>query len=116
MNTVTLTGSVLRVEPRGLDQLWTLTRRLDVPLAHVRGATVDPGADAEPKGLRRPGLRIPGKAAGTFSRDGVRSFWNIGTHGSTVVVELSGERYQRLYLSVDEPRALVDTINAALQD
>ena len=66
------------------------------------------------KGFRRPGLHIPGKWAGTFSREGTLSFWNVGTPGRTVVVELTGERYQRLFLSVEDPRALVDAINAAV--
>lgn len=113
MNTVTLENGILHVEPRGLDKLWSFTRRLEIPLTHVRGATFDPGANAEPKGFRRPGLHVPGKWAGTFSRDGDLSFWNVGTPGRTVVVELTGERYRRLFLSVEEPRALVDAINAA---
>ena len=113
MNTVTIADGILQVEPRGLDKLWSFTRRLRIPLAHVRGATFDPGADAEPKGLRRPGLAIPGKWAGTFSRDGDLSFWNVGRPGRTVVIELTGERYRRLLLSVDEPRELVDAVNAA---
>lgn len=114
MNTVTITDRTLIVEPRGLDKLWSLTRRLEIPLDHVRGATFDPGANAEPKGFRRPGLHVPGKWAGTFSRDGVLSFWNVGTTGRTVVVELTGERYQRLFLSVEDPRPLVDAANAAV--
>lgn len=114
MNTVTITDGTLHVEPRGLDKLWSFTRRLDIPLGHVRGATFDPGANAEPKGVRRPGLHIPGKWAGTFAREGDVSFWNVGSPGRTVVVELTDERFQRLFLSVPEPRTLVDTINAAV--
>lgn len=113
MNTVTLTDTTLDVEPTGLDKLWSFTRKLEIPIAHVRGATFDPGANAEPKGLRGPGLHVPGKWSGTFTRDGEKSFWNVSTPGDTIVIELAGEEhFQRLFLTVDEPRAVVDAINA----
>ena len=113
MNTITISDSVLEVEPRGLDKLWSFTRKLVIPLAHVRGATFDPGANNEPKGLRAPGLAIPGKWAGTFHRDGDRAFWNVSTPGETVVIELTHERYTRLVLTVNSPRDIVDAVNAA---
>lgn len=116
MNTVTIVDNNLVVEPQGLDKLWSFKRRLEIPLASVRGATFDPGANNEPKGLRAPGLAIPGKWAGTFLRDGEKSFWNVSKPGETVVIELTNEHYDRLILTVSDPRALVDRINAAIQD
>ena len=115
MNTITLTETDLVVEPKGLDKLWSFTRRLSIPLAHVRGATFDPGVNEEPKGIRAPGLAVPGKWAGTFTKDGDTSFWNVSTPGATIVIELSDEHYTRLVLTAAEPRAVVDTINLALQ-
>ena len=116
MNTVTIVDNNLVVAPQGLDKLWSLKRRLEIPLASVRGATFDPGANNEPKGLRAPGLAIPGKWAGTFLRDGEKSFWNVSKPGETVVIEIAHEHYDRLILTVNDPRALVDRINAAIQD
>lgn len=115
MNTVTLTEQILAVEPRGLDKLWSFTRKLEIPLAHVRGATFDPGVKQEPKGFRAPGLAIPGKWAGTFVRDGEKTFWNVDRAPGAVVIELAGETYARLVLTVAEPRTVVDRINAAIQ-
>lgn len=103
MNKVTVTDATLRIEPAGLDKLWSLRRRLDIPLAHVRGATLDPGVHKEPKGIRKPGLAVPGKWAGTFSKDGEKSFWNVGKTGETIVIELCDEQYERLVLSVEDP-------------
>ena len=54
-NTVTITDTSLSVEPHGLDKIWSFTSRLEFPLAHVRGATHDPGLRHEPKGWRGPG-------------------------------------------------------------
>ncbi|MDH6236415.1 hypothetical protein H4V99_001160 [Cryobacterium sp. CG_9.6] len=59
MNIITLTDTALVVEPQGVDKLWSFTRKLEIPLNHVRGATFDPGANQEPKGLRAPGLELP---------------------------------------------------------
>lgn len=115
-NDVTLTTDRLVVQPRGWDKLWGLRRRIEVPLAQVRGATYDPGAFHAGKGLRAPGLALPNvKWVGTFFRDGQRTYWNVRRGGQTVVIELDpAAAFARLYLSVDDGRALVDRINAAV--
>ena len=115
MNLVTISDGYLVVEPKGLDKFWALTRQLRIPLAHVRGATADPGAVHDYKGLRNPGLGIPGvKWTGTFTRDGERHFWNVTGSALTIVVQLADEDFDRLYLSVREPGAPVYAINAAI--
>lgn len=113
MNTVTLEDGHLLVEPAWLDKVWSFTRRLDIPLDHVRGATVDPGANSEPKGMHVPGLDVPGKTAGTFYRNGDKTFWNVSRPNDTIVVELVHETYQRLVLTVDNPREKAQLINNA---
>lgn len=115
MNTVTVTESLLIVEPKGLDKIWSFKKELQIPLTHVRGATFDPGVNDEPKGLRAPGLAIPGKWAGTFTKDGDKSFWNVSAPGETIVIELADEQYIRLVLTVDSPRSVVDVVNSAIQ-
>ncbi len=115
MNIITLTDTMLEVEPNGLDKLWSFTRKLEIPLIHVRGATFDPGANNEPKGWRGPGLGMPGKWAGTFHKDGDKSFWNVSAPNETIVIELVEEDYARLVLTVDKPRYVVDAINVAVQ-
>ncbi len=111
MNTVHIEGDRLVVEPQGLDKLWSLRRRIEVPTSHVVGATYDPGASHEPKGLRAGGTHVPGKTAGTYRRDGETTFYNISRPEQTVVVELRDEHFARLVLGVADPRALVDRIN-----
>lgn len=115
MNEITLTSDELVVEPRGLDKLWSFTRELRIPLAHVRGATADPGVAGEPRGLRAPGLAVPGKYAGTFHRDGEATFWNVSDPRDNVVIELRDEKYVRLVLTVADPTAEERRINAAAQ-
>lgn len=113
--TVDITDDALVIEPQGLDKVWSFTRRLEIPLDHVRGATHDPGMKQEPKGRRGPGLRVPGKLAGTFHTDGERQFWNVSGFEGAVVVELDpAEHFNRLVISVQDPRRTVDAINAAI--
>lgn len=114
-NTITVSGDILCVEPRGLDKIWSFRNRLEIPLAHVKGATFDPGMQHEPKGWRGPGLRIPGKLAGTFHAGGERQFWNVSGYDRTVVIELdTSEHFTRLIVSADDPRGIVDMINQAV--
>jgi hypothetical protein len=115
MARVSLSDTHLRVDLEGLHRLWAMTRRITVPLAHVRGATVDPGVVAEPKGIRAPGLYIPGLATvGTFRRDGERYFWDVTNGARAVVIQLRDERYAALVVEVGDPRAVVDAVNGAL--
>ena len=111
MNTVTVVDTRLVIRPRGLDRVWGFRRRIDVPLAHVRGATIDPGARAEARGLRGPGLAFFGKYVGTFHRNGERTYWNVSARGTAIVIELVDEHFTRLILSVDHAADLVDRIN-----
>ena len=102
-NTVTITDTSLSVEPHGLDKIWSFTSRLEFPLAHVRGATHDPG------------LRQGGKLAGTFHANGTAQFWNISGYENTLVITLEDERFTHLYLTVDNPAGLAAEINAAIR-
>lgn len=114
-NRVTLTTDRLVIEPAGLDKIWSFTRRLQIPLAHVRGATHDPGMRDEPKGWRGPGLGLPGKLSGTFHADGGKQFWNVSGFDRTVVITLDpGERFDRLVITVDNPDEVVSAINNTL--
>ncbi|MET9661957.1 hypothetical protein [Streptomyces sp. NPDC006510] len=105
----------LIVEIEGLDKLWAFKSRLTIPLAHVRGATADPGIAKQPKGLRSPGTHVPGiVTAGTFHVDGERIFWDVRDPAKAVVIQLADERYARLVIQVSDPRATVALVEDAL--
>ncbi|TDD93454.1 hypothetical protein E1298_09560 [Actinomadura rubrisoli] len=87
---------LLAAEFQGLDKLWTLKSRLEVPPAHVRGATHDPGFAREPKGLRVGGTHLPG----VITADRFRL--------------ADAETYDRLVIEVDDPRAAVALIEQSI--
>ncbi|MGW2182373.1 hypothetical protein ACWCXX_30650 [Streptomyces sp. NPDC001732] len=112
---ISIADNNLIVEIEGLDKLWALKSRLTIPLAHVRGATADPGIVKEPKGLRSPGTHLPGVVtAGTFHVDGERVFWDVRDPAKAVVIQLADERYARLVIQVSDPRATVALVEDAL--
>jgi hypothetical protein len=112
---IDLAGDQLVVTMQGLDRLWSLRSRIAVPLAHVRGATADPGITRESAGFRVPGTHLPGViTAGTYVKDGRRTFWNLRNSQQAVVIELTGERFSRLVLGVDDARAIAERIERVL--
>ena len=115
MTAVEITGDQLVVTMEGLDRFWSLRRRIVVPLAHVRGATADPGMSRESAGVRSPGTYVPRViTAGTYRKDGERTFWNLRAAQQAVVVELTGEPFQRLVLGVHDARSLAERVERAL--
>ncbi|MDX3387545.1 hypothetical protein PV682_39800 [Streptomyces niveiscabiei] len=115
MALIRIDGGNLVVVIEGLDKLWAFKGSLTIPLANVRGATADPGISTDPKGIRAPGSHVPGViTAGTFHQDGEKIFWDVKDPSKAVVIELSDERYTRLVLQVDDPRAAVALVENAL--
>ncbi len=114
MAQISVVGKDLVVEVEGMDKLWSLKSRLTIPLAHVRGATSDPGIVSEGQGLKLAGARIPGViVAGTFRQDGERVFWDVHDNAKAVVIELQDDTYARLVVQVADPRATVDLVERA---
>jgi TetR/AcrR family transcriptional repressor of nem operon len=115
MAQVRVDGENLLVEIEGLDKLWALKSRLEIPLVNVRGATADPGIVAEPKGVRWPGAQVPGViTAGTFHIDGERVFWDVHDSAKAIVIELHDDHYARLVIEVADPRDTVALIERAI--
>ncbi|WP_433604078.1 hypothetical protein ACQP2P_23570 [Dactylosporangium sp. CA-139114] len=113
---MTVDNGTLVVEIEGLDKLWALKSRLAIPLANVRGATADPGIAREPKGIRAPGAHIPNVVtAGTFHLDGEKVFWDVHDPRKAVVIELADERYARLVIEVEDPRAVVALVEHSIR-
>jgi len=113
---VEITQNTLIVHVRGMDRLWALKSRLEIPLSHVVGAQVDPEvAQGWHKGIRAPGTQVPGViTAGTFYQEGERVFWDVHDPQKTVVIQLRDERYARLVIEVEDPPATAAVIQGAL--
>lgn len=116
MAIVSIEGKNLVVTMTGINKVAALKSRIDVPLAHVRGATEDPGIVHESKGLRAPGTHVPGIiTAGTFHQHGERIFWDVTDGSRAIVIEFVDEDFARLVITVEDPRASVELANRAIR-
>jgi len=113
---ITLSGSALHLEVKGLDKLWAFKGRLEIPIVNIRGARADPSiALGWWKGIKAPGTSIPGVIrAGTFYQHEKRIFWDVHDPEKTVVIDLHDERYDQLIVEVSDPEATVDRISRAI--
>jgi len=108
MSNVTISGTNVVVELEGLDKLWALKSRFEIPFENIVRIEADPNIARGKKGFRAPGTHLPGRyTAGTFYRNGDRNFWNVRNPDNVVVVELRNERFARLIIEVAEPHATV---------
>jgi hypothetical protein len=116
MVVISVRGDKLRLQVKGLDKLWAMRSRIDIPLAAVVGVRADPEvARGLWKGVSAPGTHIPGFIiAGTFYQDDKRIFWDVHDPDKTVVIELRGQRYDQIIVEVGDPAAAVAQIESAV--
>ncbi|KRL00276.1 hypothetical protein FC81_GL000053 [Liquorilactobacillus capillatus DSM 19910] len=114
-NKVMITDNKLVVVPQGLKKLFAVKDRLEIPLENISGATIDEGILNESRGIKAPGTSMPGYYAGTFHKDGEKTFFNIKRSSTPVVIQLQHEEYTRLVIGVEDARMLVNKINNTLE-
>lgn len=114
---VTVAGGAAVFEIEGLDKLWSLKSRLEIPLAHIKGVRLDPEiARGWWHGMRTLGTQMPGViTAGTFHQHGRRVFWDVHDPDLTIVVELVDERYDELIVEVESPATVEGLLREALR-
>ena len=116
MAEVELAEDTLIVHVQGMDRLWSLKSRLEIPLSHVVDAEASPEvAQGWRHGIKTGGTHLPGViTAGTFHQEGERVFWDVHDPENTVMIRLRDERYNRLVIEVEDPHATVAAIREAL--
>jgi len=116
MVNVTVLSDRVAFEVEGMDQLWALRSRIDIPLTHITDVECDPGQVGRWwHGWKLMGAEVPGLfAAGTFYYHGELVFWDVRDPEHTIVVSLNHERYKKLILEVADPGGVVSRLRAAL--
>ena len=115
---VTIDGDRAVFEVEGIDKLWALRSRLEIPLEHVLGAEHDPEQVGRWwHGFKILGTDFPGLFAfGTFYYHGELVFWDVRRFEQTVIVSLAHERYKKLIIEVADPASVVALIAAGRQE
>jgi hypothetical protein len=115
MAEVELAQEALIVHVEGMDRLFTLRSRLEIPLSHIEGAEADPQeARKRWHGILASGVWVPGPiTTGTYYQDGEWVFWDVHDPEKTMVIRLRDERYVRLVIEVEDTEATVARVNEA---
>jgi len=113
---IKIEGDRAAFEIEGWDKLWSMRSRLEIPLAHIKGAHVDSHpAMGWFQALKVAGTDVPNVfRAGTFYQDGGFVFWDVHHPEKTMVVELEHERFQKLVIEVVDPEETVNEVNRAV--
>jgi hypothetical protein len=107
----------LNLQVEAIERLWVFNSHMEIPLAHVKGASIDPELASK---LPYPGQDVGDVqwhepvTVGTFYQHGKRVYWDVSDPSKAVVIELKDDRYAELVIQVDDPAATVKEINQAI--
>jgi hypothetical protein len=114
MASVQLTPTTLTVHLTLAEKIGGLLRDVEVPLTAVQSVEVVDRPMAQLRGLRAPGLALPGRRKiGTWRRPGERAFVSIRRHQPAIRVHLSGQRYDTLLVGADDAARLAAALSPA---
>ncbi|MGR6965427.1 hypothetical protein ACU610_13265 [Geodermatophilus sp. URMC 61] len=109
---MTTTPQTVCVSLSRTERLLGLLRDLEVPLSAVQGVDVVPDGLAATRGLRAPGLALPGvRKVGTWRRRGEKTLVSVRRGQPAVRVRLTGQRFDTLLLGVDDAAAVAATLS-----
>ncbi|MBM7805306.1 hypothetical protein JOD57_001143 [Geodermatophilus bullaregiensis] len=115
MATIETTSGTLRVSLTRTEKVLGLLRDLEVPLSAVRSVAVVPDGVAAARGVRAPGLGLPGlRLIGTWRRRGSRTLVSVRRGRPTVRVELAGQCHDTVLVSADDAAAVAAALDAQL--
>ena len=104
---------VLSLRLTRAEKIGGLLRDLDVPISSVRDVEVVPEPLSVLRGLRAPGLALPGiRKIGTWRRSGERTLVSVRRDQPAVQVRLEGQRFSALLVGSDR----ADEVAAAIAD
>jgi hypothetical protein len=118
MAKVTVKDGMLRLKLKGIDRVLAFRSRLEVPLAHVTGASIytDIGSKHPWLGVgASPGAAYPdARVVRGMWQQADWVFWDVHDVEKAVVIELADEHYARLVVEVEDPQAVVTDIKQAI--
>jgi hypothetical protein len=113
MATVTTTPQTLSVTLTTTEKTLGLLRDLTVPRSAVTSVEVVPDGLSAPRGLRAPGLGLPGvRKIGTWRARGEKSLVSVRRGQPAVRVRLAGQRFDTLLVGADDAAAMAAELTA----
>lgn len=117
MTTLHVEGNDLALRFTTFEKIAGLVRDVRLPLTSIRSVELVDDGLAAAKGLRAPGLGLPGlRKLGTWRTLGAKSLVSVRRHVPAVRITLDGERYDTLVVSTPDAAAVVARLTASAQD
>jgi hypothetical protein len=112
MSTIHLSDDTLTVRLAPLTRLAGLLRDQRIPLTAVTAVEVVADGLAAARGLRAPGLALPGRRkVGTWRGRGTRRMVDVRRGQPALRLQLRGQRYDELLLGHDDASALAHRLS-----
>jgi hypothetical protein len=106
MATIDKQGDELVVTLTAAEKAFALRGGIRVAAAHVADVTVVPEGIKAVRGLRAPGLGLPGvRAVGTWRRRGWKEFVSVRRGQPALRITLDGPGFDSLLIGTDDPAA-----------
>jgi hypothetical protein len=113
MATIDLSPTQLSVRFRRAEKLAGLLRDLEVPLTQVAAVTVEPDGMRAARGLRAPGLAVPGRRKiGTWRGKARRTAVSVTKGEPAVRIKLEGSKFDELLIGRPDAQAIAERIKA----
>ncbi|MBN1093385.1 hypothetical protein JKP75_12925 [Blastococcus sp. TML/M2B] len=102
MATIEISADTVRVALSRSEKFFGLLRDLEVPRSAVTAAEAVPSGLGAVRGLRAPGLGLPGvRAIGTWRARGEKSFVSVRRGQPALRLRLTGRRYDTVLIGTD---------------
>jgi hypothetical protein len=106
-----LTDTTLTLRLTRFEKIAGLLRDVEVPRSAVHDVEVAADPMEAVRGLRAPGLALPGvRKIGTWRRPGERTLVSIRRGQPAVRIRLSGQRYDTLVVGADDAAELAGAL------
>jgi hypothetical protein len=114
MASISINPGMLSVRFTRAEKVGGLLRDIEVPLAQIRAVAVEDHGLEAARGLRAPGLAIPGlRKTGTWRRRGLRTAVSVRAGEPAVRLKLDGHRYSELLIGQAEAAQIAEQLRAA---
>lgn len=111
MATIEVTPTTLHIRYTRGEKIGGLLRDLTVPRALVTDVSVEPDGLAAARGIRAPGLAIPGRRKiGTWRGRAQRTAVSVRRGQPAVRVRLEGHRFSQLLIGTPDARQIADRL------
>ena len=111
MSSIVVTDQALTVRPTGFDRVAGLLREQVVPRSAITDVEVVDDGLAAARGLRAPGLALPGRRkVGTWRARGVKRYVDVRRGQPALRIRLRDQRYDELLVGADSAATVAERL------